>query len=70
MDTKECKHLRRVGDNYGESCQDCGKQLSGFGYGGWFGRNMTGHEQCIHLWSSMGEWEICIYCEEMREAQS
>ena len=32
-----CQHRRKIGDNYGETCLDCGKQLSGFGYGGWFG---------------------------------
>ena len=76
MDKNTCKHLSRIGDNYGESCADCGTQLSGFGYGGWFGRNMTGRETCIHLWSPMGEvytegvnttqHEVCIYCEEWR----
>lgn len=61
----ECKHLSRVGDNYGESCAGCGKQTRGYGYGGWFGRNITGNETCIHLWSPMGESgaEVCVYCE-------
>jgi hypothetical protein len=75
-----CQHLRRVGDNYGESCADCGKQLRGYGYGGWFGVNLTGTEKCIHLWSRVGEdyvegvnrirHEVCVYCEEWREEQS
>lgn len=62
-----CKHLHRIGDNYGESCRDCGKQLSGYGWGGWFGNNQTGRETCIHLWIRAGETEdaprVCIYCQ-------
>lgn len=62
-----CQHLNRVGDNYGESCRDCGKQLSGYGYGGWFGRNLIGREQCIHTWSPISDAEdICIYCDSIR----
>lgn len=60
-----CNHRNRIGDNYGESCYDCGKQLSGYGYGGWFGRNLT-KQTCIHLWSPCGNMEVCIYCESMR----
>lgn len=65
----ECKHLSRVGDNYGESCADCGKQLSGYGYGGWFGRELRENVSCIHVFSLMGESgaEICIYCETIKE---
>lgn len=66
-----CKHTNRVGDNYGESCLDCGKQLLGYGYGGWFGINLIGkahHLPCIHLWTPVGVGEeICCYCEEWRE---
>lgn len=65
-DQATCSHSRRVGDNYGESCQSCGAQLSGFGYGGWFGRNLTGTTTCIHLFAPMGEDEVCIYCEEWK----
>ena len=65
----DCKHLSRVGDNYGESCADCGKQMSGYGFGGWFGINITGKEKCIHLWAPMGEGgaKVCIYCEAFAE---
>jgi hypothetical protein len=76
----DCKHLSRIGDNYGESCIDCGKQLSGLGYGGWFGMNLTGEIICVHLWSHVGEdhvegvnrirHEVCVYCEEWREVSS
>jgi hypothetical protein len=69
----DCKHLSRVGDNYGESCADCHKQLSGYGYGGWFGYNLTEPRPvCIHLFAPMGDGGpmICIYCEEMKDEQS
>lgn len=68
----DCQHLSRIGDNYGESCSDCGKKLSGFGYGGWFGTKLTGNEKCIHLFPSMGEGgdKVCIYCEQWEMAQS
>ena len=63
-----CDHNNRVGDNYGESCMDCGKQLCGFGYGGWFGVNLTGANECIHQWLPVGEDgdEVCTYCEGWR----
>lgn len=65
----ECKHSRIVGDNYGSSCANCGQQLSGYGYGGFFGRNLNGKESCIHLWSPIGEGgaAVCVYCEEWKE---
>jgi hypothetical protein len=66
----DCQHLKRIGDNYGESCQDCGKQLSGYGWGGWFGSRLTGRETCIHLYAPMGEEgspRVCIYCERFEE---
>jgi hypothetical protein len=71
----DCKHLHRVGDNYGESCADCGKQLSGYGWGGWFGRNLTNPlPVCIHLFAPLfgeGGPMVCIYCEQPKaEAQS
>ena len=66
----DCKHLSRVGDNYGESCQDCGQQLSGFGFGGWFGANITGNERCIHSWTPAStDVRYCIYCEQWEDGQ-
>lgn len=66
-----CKHLVIIGDNYGDSCADCGEQLSGYGYGGFFGINLTGQETCFHTWSPIGGEEdsakICIYCETIIE---
>ena len=63
-----CDHNKRVGDNYGVSCQDCGLALEGFGYGGWLGGNLSGTEPCIHAWYkvSAGE-EECLYCHKARE---
>lgn len=64
----DCKHLRIVGDNYGETCLDCGKQIKGYGYGGWFGRNITTPRECIHLWLDCGDdtFQVCPFCEETR----
>lgn len=66
----ECKHKSIIGDNYGDSCGDCGKQLTGYGYGGWFGSLLTTNE-CIHVWSPMGESgiEACLYCETLKPVE-
>lgn len=66
----ECEHLKRVGDNYGVSCEDCGAALEGYGYGGFFGSNLTGHEQCLHVWvKAAAEQEDCAYCHRLRYAE-
>lgn len=71
MNMNTCNHTNRVGDNYGESCMDCGKKLSGYGYGGWFGSSLSGNEECIHLWTPVGVGEeICIYCEAWKEKEN
>lgn len=66
----DCPHHSKIGDNYGESCLQCGAQLSGYGYGGWFGSNLTEHPTCIHVWAKAGDaddaGEICIYCYEWK----
>lgn len=66
-----CQHLVKIGDNYGMSCRGCGEQLSGFGYGGFFGSRLNGTEVCIHLWAPLGDesatHEVCIFCEQTRE---
>ena len=62
-----CKHYRKVGDNYGVSCSDCHEQLSGFGYGGWFGKNIPESVKCIHHWMPMDDGEVCLYCEQWRK---
>lgn len=59
----ECQHKSIIGDNYGDSCGQCGKQLSGYGWGGWFGSNLTGNEVCIHVYDRSG---ICAYCQGLK----
>lgn len=62
---KKCTHLSIRGDNYGETCNQCGEQLAGYGCGGFFGSNLTGYEKCIHVFSPMfiGGGRACIYCQ-------
>ena len=63
-----CEHNKRIGDNYGVSCQTCKKQLEGYGYGGFMGGSLTGDERCIHVWSGQyAGMEECDYCFEIRE---
>ena len=62
-----CEHRRTQGDNYGETYMDCGAVLAGYGYGGWFGSNLKGNEQCKHRWLPYDEKsDICSYCERTR----
>lgn len=63
VDIENCPHCCRNGDNYGESCRHCGKQLAGYGNGGWFGSNLTGTEKCLHDWTDSGDGQICRFCE-------
>jgi hypothetical protein len=63
-----CPHNSIFGDNYGMSCADCGEKIAGFGYGGWFGRNLNGNESCIHQWLPVDDTEeVCTYCEGWRK---
>jgi hypothetical protein len=64
-----CDHNKRIGDNYGVSCQDCQAVLEGYGYGGFFGRHLTGQETCTHgAWFPISETaEECLYCHTTRE---
>jgi hypothetical protein len=66
-----CQHLKRIGDNYGLSCQTCGAVLEGYGYGGFFGNNLKGNEHCLHgqnTWYKISvEQEECLYCHGARE---
>lgn len=57
-----CQHLNRVGDNYGETCGDCGATLRGHGYWAQDGGG------CRHEWMRDGECETCVYCEASRLA--
>ena|SRR6266480_6497235 len=67
----DCNHNKRIGDNYGITCQDCREVLEGYGYGGWFGGNLIGNERCIHgeyAWYKINDVEEqCMYCETIRE---
>jgi hypothetical protein len=63
-----CEHTKRIGDNYGVSCQDCGTVLEGFGYGGFLGSLLKGQRKCVHMWGKISaEEEQCRYCEVIRE---
>lgn len=62
-----CNHNRIIGDNYGETCQDCGQILSGYGYGGWFGKNLIDVKECKHKFLPYDNQEICIYCQRVKE---
>ena len=64
-----CDHTKRIGDNYGVSCQECQAVLEGYGYGGFFGSNLTGHEKCVHgTWYTISDAEEeCLYCHRTRE---
>jgi hypothetical protein len=67
----KCEHKRRMGDNYGISCQDCQEVLEGYGYGGWFGSNLKGNKSCIHVWEKISaEEEQCMYCQAVREREN
>lgn len=70
IDLSDCPHCCSVGDNYGESCRHCGKQLKGYGNGGWFGGNLNGTEKCIHdfvAWACVPEMETCRFCEKEQQ---
>jgi hypothetical protein len=64
-----CDHNKRIGENYGISCQECQAVLEGYGFGGWFGSNLTGHEKCIHgAWYTISDnVEECLYCHRTRK---
>src|SRR5437868_15064630 len=58
-----CSHARKIGDNYGLSCQDCGERIEDYGYGGWFGSNLKGNERCTYIWANISDTqEQCMYC--------
>ena len=55
-----CEHHKRVGDNYGNNCQDCGVVLEGYmAMVVGSGSNLTGRERCIHAW-----WQVSAGQEE------
>ena len=64
-----CDHTKQIGDHYGISCQACQAVLEGYGFGGFFGSHLTGHEPCLHgAWYAVSETaEECLYCHTTRE---
>ena len=58
VDPLVCEHRNRIGDSYGTTCRDCGKQLYGFGYWGVY-------KSCIHLFAKSNDstYQVCIFCE-------
>jgi hypothetical protein len=50
-----CEHERIIGDNYGETCQDCGLVVSGFGGG-------CVQKTCRHKWGKSEGGSVCIFC--------
>ena len=65
-----CEHQKRIGDNYGVTCQDCKEVLEGYGYGGWFGSNLKVNERCIHIWWKVStEEEEYMYCHVIGERE-
>lgn len=59
-----CQHLKKIGDNYGMTCADCGEVLEGFGF--W----AEGSKHCVkHLWLQDGIGYVCVYCEEWKPAR-
>ena len=64
-----CEHTKRIGDNYGVSCRDCGAILEGYGYGNWLGGHVYG-EKCLHVWWKISASdEECQYCHTTRERE-
>jgi hypothetical protein len=67
MEKMSCPHNRIQGDNYGETCLDCGEVLNGYGY--WA---ETGAIVCKHQFLPIGDdkVEMCSFCGEEREASN
>lgn len=59
-----CDHSRKIGDNYGMTCADCGEVLEGYGF---FGDGAT---TCTkHLFLEDGKGFICLYCQTWKPAR-
>ena len=60
INNKVCTHPRIQGDNYGQTCMDCGKQIAGMGF---FGEFPT----CLHEWfDDDRDYQECYYCQAIR----
>lgn len=64
METRGCPHNRSICDNNGQTCQDCGQVLGGYGYQG------RGRKTCLHRWvpSEDPEYVECLYCQHTLDA--
>lgn len=59
-----CDHSIIIKDNNGETCQICGKIISGYGCRG------EVSSSCNHKFLNTGDGlETCVYCEETKEKQ-
>lgn len=64
MNITGCPHDRIQGDNYGQTCQDCGQVLGGYGFWG------EGRKSCLHRFvpsADPGQVE-CLYCQKTLDA--
>lgn len=61
----ECGGTSFIGDNYGMSCMNCGKQISGYGY-------YAHAKDCIHSWYGEPHMKhkTCIYCEMVTQNEN
>jgi len=60
----DCEHNRIQGDNYGDTCMDCGEVLSGYGF--WAEGSRTCHHKFMKGYAGDDTEEVCMYCEEVR----
>ena len=59
-----CPHDRTRGDNYGQTCADCGQVLGGYGFWG------DGRKTCLHRFvpSHDPRYVECLYCQRTIDA--
>lgn len=63
-----CTHNFIIGDNYGETCGDCGEVISGYGEGA--SQSFCDHRYVSHSQDKTDkELQICLYCLDVREKQ-
>lgn len=66
MQIKGCPHNRTQGDNYGQTCRDCGQVLGGYGFWG------EGRKTCLHRFvpSADPARVECLYCQNTIDADT
>ncbi|GHB87281.1 hypothetical protein GCM10007390_48850 [Persicitalea jodogahamensis] len=64
MTINGCPHDRTQGDNYGQTCVDCGQVLGGYGFWG------EGRKTCLHRFVSSHDpkYVECLYCQKTIDA--